>query len=111
MNPGHAEVTFVERKFAERAVEVYHNRQLDGKPMKCQLVGGEVVTHKPSLAIKLPQSLAARRGSHERAAPPDVESIHRALFANKNNKNMGKKPLFTITMPKKTKEEERANVW
>ena len=39
VNPGHAEVTFVNRGDAVKAVEIYHNRQLDGKPMKCQLVG------------------------------------------------------------------------
>merc|ERR1719312_128747 len=39
VNPGHAEVTFVNRGEAARAVEIYHNRQLDGKPMKCTMVG------------------------------------------------------------------------
>jgi hypothetical protein len=37
--PGHAEVTFINKTDAARAVEIYHNRQLDGKPMKCQMVG------------------------------------------------------------------------
>ena len=35
--PGQAEVTFVNHEDAEKAVEIYHNRQLDGKPMKCTL--------------------------------------------------------------------------
>lgn len=39
INPGHAEVVFVNRNDAKKAVEIYHNRQLDGKPMKCQIVG------------------------------------------------------------------------
>ena len=34
VTPGHAEVTFVNKKDALKAVEIYHNRQLDGKPMK-----------------------------------------------------------------------------
>ena len=38
-NPGTAEVVFVNRADAQKAVEVYHNRQLDGKAMKCQIVG------------------------------------------------------------------------
>lgn len=38
-NPGTAEVTFVNRSDALKAVEIYHNRQLDGKAMRCQLVG------------------------------------------------------------------------
>lgn len=35
---GVAEVIFSEMKDAEAAVETYHNRQLDGQPMKCLLV-------------------------------------------------------------------------
>ena len=37
--PGTAEVTFVNRSDALKAVEIYHNRQLDGKAMRCTLVG------------------------------------------------------------------------
>ena len=37
--PGTAEVVFVNRSDAQKAVEIYHNRQLDGKAMKCQIVG------------------------------------------------------------------------
>ena len=37
--PGTAEVTFVNRSDALKAVEIYHNRQLDGKAMRCVLVG------------------------------------------------------------------------
>jgi len=37
--PGTAEVTFVNRSDALKAVEIYHNRQLDGKAMRCLLVG------------------------------------------------------------------------
>jgi len=35
---GQGEVVFVKRSDAVRAVEIYHNRQLDGKPMKCSVV-------------------------------------------------------------------------
>ena len=56
--------------------------------------------------MKLPPSLLSkRREGAGSAPPPDIESIHRALFFNK--KYVGKKPLFTITMPKKSKDEER----
>lgn len=101
--PGHAEVTFVNRKDALKAVEIYHNRQLDGKPMKCILTSqsGDNVGERGG--FKLPASLAQAKKRDEGAPPPDIESIHRALF---NKKNVGKKPLFTITMPKKTKEEQ-----
>ena len=33
-----AEIVFMNKEDADKAIEVYHNRQLDGKPMKCQLV-------------------------------------------------------------------------
>ena len=36
---GEAEVVFVNKSDADRAVDNYHNRQLDGKAMKCQIVG------------------------------------------------------------------------
>ena len=56
--------------------------------------------------MKLPASLVSKkREGAGSAPPPDIESIHRALFFNK--KQAGKKPLFTITMPKKSKDEER----
>lgn len=35
---GVAEVVFKELRHADEAVETYHNRQLDGRPMKCMLV-------------------------------------------------------------------------
>ena len=37
--PGTAEVVFVNVADALKAIEVYHNRQLDGRSMKCQIVG------------------------------------------------------------------------
>ncbi len=39
VEPGLAEVVFVKQSDASKAVEIYHNRQLDGKPMKCRAVG------------------------------------------------------------------------
>jgi RNA recognition motif-containing protein len=37
---GVAEVVFVKKSDAVRAVEIYHNRQLDGKSMKCHVASG-----------------------------------------------------------------------
>jgi len=106
VNPGHAEVTFVNKGDAVKAVEIYHNRQLDGKPMKCQLVGSNNPVASGGATMKLPASLVSKkREGAGTAPPPDIESIHRALFFNK--KHAGKKPLFTITMPKKSKDEDR----
>lgn len=39
VEPGVAEVVFVKMSDAAKAVEIYHNRQLDGKPMKCRVYG------------------------------------------------------------------------
>ncbi len=36
---GDAEIVFVNKVDATRAVDAYHNRQLDGRPMKLQIVG------------------------------------------------------------------------
>merc|ERR1719391_1685109 len=104
VNPGHAEVTFINKADAARTVEIYHNRQLDGKPMKCQLVGSNNPVASGGATLKLPASLVSRKRDGA-GSPPDIESIHKALFYNK--KHGGKKPLFTITMPKKSKDEER----
>jgi hypothetical protein len=38
VRPGTAEVVYQLHKDAVKAVDVYHNRQLDGQPMKCMLV-------------------------------------------------------------------------
>ena len=54
--------------------------------------------------MKLPPSLTKKRDPSEFRIPIEIDTIHRALFLNK--KNVGKKPLFTITMPKKSKEED-----
>ena len=55
--------------------------------------------------MKLPASLTKKKDPSEHRPPIEIDTIHRALFFNK--KNPGKKPLFTITMPKKSKEDER----
>lgn len=38
VRPGVAEVMYERRADAIQAVDVYHNRQLDGRPMKCDMV-------------------------------------------------------------------------
>jgi len=104
VGPGHAEVTFVNRSDAVKAVEIYHNRQLDGKPMKCQLVGSNNPVASGGATMKFPAYLSKKSGTGGSGPSPDIDSIHRALFFNK--KQSGKKPLFTITLPKKSKDEE-----
>ena len=48
--PGIAEVVYKNLGDAEEAVETYHNRQLDGQPMKCMLVRSSA---KPSAYSRL----------------------------------------------------------
>lgn len=77
VKPGVAEVVYKTVKDAEDAVEVYHNRQLDGQPMKCHLITPPPTT----LPGKVAGPAAARR-------PPlelDMETIHSALFTNKRH--------------------------
>lgn len=49
---GVAEVIFEKLKDAENAVETYHNRQLDGQPMKCLLVNPRSSNKPTAPAIK-----------------------------------------------------------
>ncbi|KAL0272452.1 UNVERIFIED_CONTAM: hypothetical protein PYX00_005412 [Menopon gallinae] len=51
VRPGTAEVVYKLHKDAVKAVDVYHNRQLDGQPMKCLLVNNR--SSLPSKASKL----------------------------------------------------------
>merc|ERR1712130_649148 len=104
VNPGHAEVTFINKADAARAVEIYHNRQLDGKPMKCTMVGvnnSSAATGGPTMALP---KMDMPVGKERKGPAPDMDSIHRALFNKKSAP--GKKQTFTITMPKKSKDEQ-----
>lgn len=100
--PGAAEVVFVERADAQKAVEIYHNRQLDGKAMKCQIVGsGGLEPSAPNSSYRLPsgsgkdgggRSGGSGRGSDTRVSQvPTVElnSIHRALFTDRKQPGSG----------------------
>jgi len=104
VNPGHAEVTFINKTDAARAVEIYHNRQLDGKPMKCTMVGVNNSGASTGGATKTLPKLDLPAGKDRKGPVPDMDSIHRALFNKKSAP--GKKQTFTITMPKKSKEEQ-----
>lgn len=52
VRPGVAEVIFSTMKDAEAAVDTYHNRQLDGQPMKCLLVNPRASSKPTAPAIK-----------------------------------------------------------
>lgn len=58
VRPGIAEVIYKTLKDATKAVETYHNRQLDGHPMKCLLVNPRPKTSSTSSGRVLSQSVA-----------------------------------------------------
>lgn len=80
VRPGTAEVIYKYQKDAKRAVDAYHNRQLDGQPMKCMLVnprpfptvGGPTRTN--NARAKVPSSSKS-------AVVPDITAIRKALFS------------------------------
>lgn len=47
VRPGFAEVIYEQRADAINALDVYHNRRLDGRPMKCDLVKGDGSSAEP----------------------------------------------------------------
>lgn len=84
VRPGTAEVVYRQFKDAERAVDNYHNRQLDGQPMKCLLV-----KPRTSASTAAPSSGSLRAtvgassklsGSGKSSVVPDITTIHKALF-------------------------------
>lgn len=84
VKPGVAEVVYKTMKDAEDAVEVYHNRQLDGQPMKCHMI-----TQPPPPAAKVPAYHGGGGfGGSGRKEPPlelDLDTLHSALFTKKRH--------------------------
>lgn len=73
---GVAEVVFEKLKDAEAAVETYHNRQLDGQPMKCMLVNPRASNKPTAPAIKTPRSNATKSSKVE----VDIDALYSVLF-------------------------------
>lgn len=85
VRPGTAEVVYRLYKDAERAVENYHNRQLDGQPMKCLLVKPRATTASSATQssgnLRTPSGSSAKlSGSGKSSVVPDINTIHKALF-------------------------------
>lgn len=76
VRPGVAEVIYKTLKDATKAVETYHNRQLDGHPMKCLLVNPRSKTSSSTSSSRM---LSQSRSSSN-YAQPSLGTIHRALF-------------------------------
>ncbi|XP_050507224.1 polymerase delta-interacting protein 3 isoform X2 [Diabrotica virgifera virgifera] len=90
VRPGVAEVVYKNLKDAQKAVDTYHNRQLDGQPMKCLLVNKRPLNYPTAAPISKPESMTASRKISE-VAPcppenklvPDITTIHKVLFHRK----------------------------
>ncbi|XP_065203025.1 serine/arginine repetitive matrix protein 1-like [Planococcus citri] len=74
MRNGTAEVAYKHQKDAENAVEIYHNRQLDGLPMKCTLITNTSESPNKKRHSRLPPV------STKSSIEPDTSLIKKALF-------------------------------
>ncbi|XP_077300762.1 uncharacterized protein LOC143921376 isoform X2 [Arctopsyche grandis] len=70
---GTAEVIYSSLQDAQKAVDVYHNRQLDGQPMKCFLVS----PRNPTSSARNKPNLPASSNS---SVIPDISTFHKVLF-------------------------------
>jgi RNA recognition motif-containing protein len=84
VRPGVAEVLYERRADAIQAVDVYHNRQLDGRPMKCDMVRNAGSNAGP---MSIPQGTSRRMPSRgaDMYKPSayvtyDIDAVHTALF-------------------------------
>uniref|UniRef100_A0A336LXG2 CSON006870 protein n=1 Tax=Culicoides sonorensis TaxID=179676 RepID=A0A336LXG2_CULSO len=69
VRPGVAEVIYKRLSDAESAVDTYHNRQLDGQPMKCLLVRPRNMSFKTTSVQRESSKL-----------PLDLDTVHKVLF-------------------------------
>ncbi|KAI4481206.1 PREDICTED: polymerase delta-interacting protein 3-like [Polistes canadensis] len=78
VRPGTAEVIYKTLKDATKAVETYHNRQLDGHPMKCLLVNPRPKNNPTGPAVRSISD--SRRSVSSSYVQPSLGAVHRALF-------------------------------
>uniref|UniRef100_A0A1A9W2X4 RRM domain-containing protein n=1 Tax=Glossina brevipalpis TaxID=37001 RepID=A0A1A9W2X4_9MUSC len=76
VRPGIAEVIYKSLSDAEKAVDTYHNRQLDGQPMKCLLVNPRASNKPTAPAIPSTSSLTSNKTPLE----IDIDALHKVLF-------------------------------
>ncbi|XKL63190.1 hypothetical protein PGB90_005554 [Kerria lacca] len=74
---GMAEVAYKSHKDAMKAVEIYHNRQLDGLPMKCTMVSNADLSNS-----KKRNSGYVPPVNTFQSVEPDTRVIKKALFSN-----------------------------
>ncbi|XP_058442874.1 polymerase delta-interacting protein 3 [Malaya genurostris] len=83
---GVAEVIYRSLKDAEEAVDTYHNRQLDGQPMKCLLVKPRSSNKPTAPAISYSSSSRSLKSSSLSSASKkpqveiDIDALHTVLF-------------------------------
>ncbi|KAF7386494.1 hypothetical protein HZH68_013626 [Vespula germanica] len=82
VRPGTAEVIYKTLKDATKAVETYHNRQLDGHPMKCLLVNPRPKNNPTGPAVRSISD--SRRSVSSSYVQPSLGAVHRALFDDPN---------------------------
>lgn len=96
---GTAEVFYVNKADASKAIEVYHNRQLDGKAMNCTIPGA--ILSSPRLSARVKEDRDGGRGER---LHPELQSVHKALFnpaasssgrPSSSRAPRGDKPMFT----------------
>ncbi|XP_055635607.1 polymerase delta-interacting protein 3-like isoform X2 [Toxorhynchites rutilus septentrionalis] len=88
VRPGVAEVIYRTLKDAEEAVDTYHNRQLDGQPMKCLLVKprasnkptAPAIVYSSSSRTLKPSSLTSSSSSKKSHVEIDIDALHTVLF-------------------------------
>ncbi|XP_055592802.1 polymerase delta-interacting protein 3-like [Uranotaenia lowii] len=86
VRPGVAEVIYRTLKDAEEAVDTYHNRQLDGQPMKCLLVKPRSFNKPTAPAISYSSSSRSHKpfysssGSKNSSIEIDIDALHTVLF-------------------------------
>ncbi|XP_067640583.1 uncharacterized protein [Eurosta solidaginis] len=79
VRPGVAEVIYKSLADAEKAVDTYHNRQLDGQPMKCLMVNPRA-SDKPT-APAITTSSGSRGGTTSKTPLEiDIDALHKVLF-------------------------------
>ncbi|KAK9737609.1 RNA recognition motif [Popillia japonica] len=83
VRPGTAEVIYKNLKDAQKAVDTYHNRQLDGQPMKCLLVNKRPLNNPTAPAISADidgSSSITKSTTSSNKLVPDLSTIHKVLF-------------------------------
>ncbi|XP_065364794.1 uncharacterized protein LOC135957892 isoform X2 [Calliphora vicina] len=76
VRPGVAEVIYKTLDDAEKAVDTYHNRQLDGQPMKCLLVNPRASNNPTAPAMRS----SSTHSSNKTPLEIDIDALHKVLF-------------------------------